>query len=226
VDEGFDAQRIQTLIESRSRRGVIEGVNMAKLYEYPFFLTTDSPNNPISLSSNTSSPLLTGRVSSTGPAEVVALAMQASGSARVSMLIMDGATPRTLMNYPIRFSAIFGANQNGGALPYRLCEGIFVEENRSLDIALSDQSGSSNTVYPVAYCARYTSPQYDPQISRVRARLQQKQYISVPFWLTTDGGPQTITASSALVAGISVPPDERGGHVTAVHDEHDQPDHG
>lgn len=209
VDRGPDAQRLMTLIESRSRPGSIIGVNAAKLYEYPFFLTTDSPNNPVVVGARASSPLLTQRVSMLGPAEVVALSVKATSTARVSMQISDGSTPRTLMNFSQLLTNMFGvlSNVNSPNKPYRLSEGIYVIEGGSLDIALTDTSGSSNSIYPVAHCARYTSVKYDPKLAEIRKRLADKQFISMPFWYTTDGGPVAVTGSAAATAGISIASD-------------------
>ncbi len=203
IDMPLDLSRIQTLIESKRWPGAIEGVNLRKLYEFPFWLTTDSPNPSISVSANSSSPLTSMRVSAAGPAIVNALSVKRTGTALISLNILDGQTPQTLMNQPIHIDAIVGDN----TLPYRLAEPIFTNEQRAIMVAFTDLSGSANAFRFVMHAARHTSVQYDPKLEEIQQRLKERQFISMPFWYTTDQGAVTLSASGSSTVGISIAQD-------------------
>ena len=199
----LDLSRVPTLIESKSRPGAIDAVHLRKLFEFPFWLTTDQPNNVVSVAANSASPLTTMRVSSAGPGIVNALSVRRTGTALIALNILDGQTPQTLMNGPVHIDAIVGNN----TLPYRLAEPIYTDENRAVVVSFTDLSGSANTFRLVAHCARHTSVKYDPKLQDIRNRLKERQFISMPFWYTTDTGPVVLTGSGTGNVGISIAQD-------------------
>lgn len=203
VDLPRDLQRWPTLLTSKSRPGVVEGINLKRLYEFPFWLTTDQPNNSVTVPANGTATLLAMRASNIGPCIVSALGVRATGAALVALQIMDGQTPQTLMNQPIHSGAILGS----GTLPYILREPIYIDETRNMMTTFTDISGSSNTIRLVAASARHTSSRYDPGLKLIRKRMAERQFLTCPFWYTTDQGAVALTALGTANVGISIAPD-------------------
>ena len=191
----------KSIIERRD--GSIAGVDWRGIQRMPFYLTTNPANVAVTVAANSVSPMTMMTVSGEGPAEIDSLAVQSTGAALVQMVIMDGTTPRALSNAALNIAAILGS----GSQPYRLPERLYIDETRSIQVRFTDISGSSNTIRMVGRCGRQLEQQVENNLSVARKRLAERQYLSMPFWYTTDAGPITLTALGSATRTISIASD-------------------
>jgi len=190
--------RVETLIQEPS--GKIAGVDPRRLYDLPFALLTNPPNNFVAVPANSSSPLTAITVSGEGPCEIANLAHEKLGECRVSMQIQDGETQRGLMNRACHIDTIFGSGQQ----PYWLPESLYIDELRSLIINFTDLSGVANQVAVNMGAARYLALQVDPYMEGIRKRLEERQYMATPYFYTFDPGVAVIPAGGTLTSTITV----------------------
>jgi hypothetical protein len=192
--------RVKTLIEVPDGR--ILGIDRRRMYERPFALLTNPPANAVAITANQSSAQVSLSVAGAGPLEITGLAAKRTGAALVSLMVQDGRTQRIIMSGAVHIDTIFGnatlAGSNG-FLPYKLPETLFVDELRSLIAQFTDISGSDNTVYPALHGVRYTKLQNDPRLIRMRQRMAQREYMSLPFWYTFDSRSNVVL--TALASG-------------------------
>jgi hypothetical protein len=153
----------------------------------PFELLTNTPLNIVTVLANQSSQPTIMSISGEGPAAIHALAAQRTGAARVFLQIQDGTSPRGLMNTACHIDTIFG-NYNAGNRPYPLAEALYVDETRALMVAITDISGADNEVRIRMECQRLLTRFVDSNLSRARARMEQRQYLSMPYFYTLDAG--------------------------------------
>lgn len=192
--------RIPTLIEDPKVPGRIIGVNRKRLDEIPYWLLTDLPSNIVTVPANQSSPLQTMILSGVGPMRIVNFGIQNTGAARMFMRLQDGETPRGLMNGAIHIGAICG----GAGRPFFLPEALYVDELRNIQVTFTDISGAENSLRLVAHGSRFTGQQADPTMERIRKRMEERQYLSTPYFYTTDGGPIALGAGGVASAPITV----------------------
>ena len=191
-------RRIRTLIDNPD--GSVAAIDRAKLSEIPFHFVTNPPNTAVVVPSDqTSAPLIIS-VSGEGPAEIDTLAVQRTGTALVMMRIMDGNTPRAIMNGPVHLDNIFGS----GRQPFVLPESLYIDEEQKLLITFTDQSGAQNTIRPALHASRYLKEIYDPNLIITRRRLRRRQYLSVPYFYTTNIAPVAIGAGLSVQATIDI----------------------
>ena len=179
---GGQGARIKTLIETPD--GSIAAVDPRRLAEIPFSLLTNPPNNSVAIPASSASIQRAMTVSGEGPCEVANFAHEQTGAALVNMQIQDGETVRGLMNGGIHIDTIFGSGQQ----PYWLPETLYLDELRSLIMTFTDISGAGNAVRPNFSAGRYLSLQIDPYMEKIRKRLEQRQYMAVPYFYTWDQG--------------------------------------
>jgi len=192
--------RIPTLIEDPKVPGRIIGVNRKRLDEIPYWLMTDLPSNIVAVPANQSSPLQTLILSGIGPMRITNFGMQSTGACRMLLRMQDGATPRGLMNGHIHANAICG---NVGQ-PYQLPEALYIDELRALQVTFTDLSGTANNIRFVAHGSKWTTQQADATMERVRTRLEKRQYLSTPFWYTTDNGPIVVGVGATVTQAITI----------------------
>ena len=192
--------RIQTLIESPSRDGSIVGVNPKRLLELPYHLLTNRPNNFVTVAANQASPMQVMSVSGEGPAQIVSFAHEKTQDVRVLLQLQNGNEITSLMNGACHIDTIMG---NAGQ-PYYLSEALYIDELRSLQITYTDISGLGSSVLTMANCKRYLTQTADPTLTKVKMRMNQRQYLSMPYWYTLDQGPVTLANGETLEATITV----------------------
>jgi len=181
-------------------KGRVEAVRRRSLGEQPFFLETDNPNNIATIPANGVLGPVPLTVSGMGPAQIFAMGHEKTSNCLVLLEISDGTTTIALSNYACHISTIFG----NGLKPYRLPQTIYVDEMRRLRATLTDLSGSSNNVRLALQCQRFLNPVQDPDASLARARLQQKQFITQPYWYTFTNGRVDLTASGTSEQSITI----------------------
>jgi hypothetical protein len=199
--------RLQTLVNAPDGR--VLGVNLKRLAEIPYFLLTNSPANEIVVPANQSSPQAVLSVSGEGPAQILAFSrqvlrggvLQADAQLRVNLQIQDGQTQRGLMNGAVHVDTITG-NQAGQA--YRLAEALYLDELRSLIVSFTDFSAVANSIRLCSHAQKFLSQRVDSDLSVIRARLDRRQYLSMPYWYTLDAGPVTLAPGAAAQFPITV----------------------
>jgi len=193
--------RMPTLITRKD--GVVLAVNKKRLLETPFMLQTNAPNNQVTMSASSTSATTPMRVSAQGPMQISELGVQRSAVCTVKMFIMDGASPRALMNAPCHIDAIFGAGGNMYPLP----EALYIDETRALSIAYTDLSAGSNNARAAFSCAKYGALREDPSLQRIKQRLSNKEYLSMLYFLTLDQQSIALTALQNTSVIIQIPQD-------------------
>lgn len=198
--------RLQTLISRPD--GVVEGVNFARLAEIPYFLVTNVPNNTIIVPANQASPPILMSLSGEGPGQVFAWGreiqrggvIQADAGMRVFLQIQDGQSIRGLMNGACHVDTIAGS----GGTPYRLAEALYLDELRAVWCTFTDFSALANSIRFVGLDNRFLDQRVAVDLSRVRARMDRRQYLSMPYWYTLDQGPVTLVAGATGQFPITV----------------------
>lgn len=199
--------RLQTLINASN--GEVLGVNPKRLAEFPYMLLTNQPRNAVTVPAQQGSPPLTMSLSGEGPAEMLAIGRQniidganvVDSAMRAFFQIQDGQTQRGLMNGAVHLNTISG--QNG--LPYRMPEALYMDELRSVIATFTNLNTTlANEVRPLIHGRRFVAQQVDVDLSRIRARMDRRQYLSSPYWYTLDGGPVTINAGATSQQAITV----------------------
>lgn len=180
--------RMPTIFSKKD--GSIVGVNKQRLYETPFLLQTNPPNNIVVAPAGATSPQTSLRVSAEGPMQIREIAAQRSNPVSVQIYMQDGTSPRKLMNAPCHIDTIFGT----GGQEYPLPEALYIDENSSMTIAFTDLSGAGSNVQVAMQCAKYGKLQSDPTLTRIKQRLKSRQYLSMPFFQTFDQGSVALTA--------------------------------
>lgn len=192
--------RLPTLIEPPQRDGRVLAVNKRRLAEMPYFLLTNPPRNTVEIAANQGSPMNIMMVSGEGPAQLVSFGHEKTADMRVFLQIQDGQMMRGLMNGSVHIDTIMGT----GRQPYRLPEALYLDELRSLQITFTDISGAPNTVRVAALCSRFLAQQVDPAMERIRNRLNNRQYLSTPYWYTLDEGPITLGIGATATPQITI----------------------
>lgn len=191
--------RQQTLL--KDKEGNINGVNANRLYEYPFWLLTNPPNNIVTIPRSQSAQPVQLVASGNGPAEILSFSHSKTRPCRVLLSMNDGATQRTLMNSGIHIDTIFGNAQN----PYYLPQALVVPQGRSLSAVFTDLStdvnDTDNQVRIAALTGRYTFPELEPDIPATRGAL------ALPYWYGVDNGFITLAANQSVETTISIADD-------------------
>jgi hypothetical protein len=190
--------RVETLIQRAD--GGIDGVDARRLYELPFSLLTNRPNNFVVIPANSSSPFTAMTLSGEGPAEICAFACERTAPCRVFMQMQDGTRQRGLMNKAVHIDCLFG----NGQLPYPLPETLYVDELHSLVVNFTDLSGAGNQAALNLKSGRYLALRVDPYMEEIRRRMEGEQYMSNPYFYTFDNGFVDVGAGATVQATISV----------------------
>lgn len=192
--------RIPSLIQAPDKSGRILGINKKVIAEMPYFLLTNEPNNTVNVPANQASIMNVMTVSGEGPASIVSLGHEKTGALRVLLQIQDGRTQYGLMNGAVHIDTIMG----NGLQPYRFSEALYIDELRSVQIVFTDISGLANTVRVCALANRMLSQQVDTTLTRIRKRMSEQQYLSMPYWYTLDQGPITVAGGASVQQTITV----------------------
>ena len=171
--------------------GSVVGVNTKRQMETPFFLQSNPPSNKVSFGALATSVTQAMRVSGQGPMQICELGAVRTGACTVMIYINDGNTPMRLMNNPCHIDTIFGQGGNMYGLP----EALYLDETRSLSIAYTDLANSGNNAVQAAFSAsKYGNVVDDPTLARIKQRLKNNEYMSMPMWLTFDQGSVTLAS--------------------------------
>ncbi len=184
--------------------GRVAAVEKRRLYEYPFFLMTDPPNNDVVSPANGTSPNTGMRVSGEGPLQLTQLGAvrdSTHGAVTVRLYIRDGSGQIQVSNVPLHIDTIFGP---GGQM-YPLPEGIYIDEDRAMAACFTDLTGSGTNSRIVAVGAKYSQLQGDPSLARVKERLKSMEFLSTPQWYGLNDGSVALTAyqTQTLVVEIN-----------------------
>lgn len=189
--------RIPTIISNPD--GSVRAVNLKKIAEMPYQLLTNVPNNIIAVPANQASPQVVMSISGEGPAAIHTFAAQRTGVCRVFLQIQDGNTPRGLMNTGCHIDTIFG-NYTAGSRPYYLPEALYIDETRAIVVSITDISGVANNVRLSMEAQRLLTRYVTTDVSRVRERMEHRQYLAMPYFYTFDTGFVDIPAVIGSIA--------------------------
>jgi len=199
--------RIPTIIDSPD--GTVKAVNVKRLNEMPYWLMPNlhsnaalaaslaivpvPPQNAIIVPANQASPFFVMAVSGQGPAGVYAMSAQRTAACLVFLQVQDGPQIRALMNAACHIDTIFG-NYGVGARPYYLPEALMLDENRAVLCSVTDISGATNVVQLNLETMRLLTREYDHTLSKIRNRMENRQYLTLPYFYTLDNGFSTLAA--------------------------------
>lgn len=194
--------------------GRVAAVNKKRLYETPFFLLTDPPNNTVAVPSSGTSTESAMRVSAEGPLQLTQFgAKDLTGASfeiatipiLVRLYMRDGSGSVPMSNVPIHINTIFGS---GGQM-YPLPEGLYIDEDRSMMIDFTNNNESDG--YNLRVCAvgaKYTQLQQDPTLARVKERLKSSQMLSKPQFYGINDGVAVVPPFSELSFQIEIQNDQ------------------
>lgn len=205
--------RFSTLIQMKGGR--IMAVDKRRLDETPFFLMTNPPNNEVSYAAGRSSLETAMRLSGEGPMQLSMLGVYPTSVnsnllSLVRLFTRDGNQPVMLMNSPLHISTLFGP---GGSM-YPLPEALYCDEDRALSVVFTnlDTESAANTRI-VAVGAKYTKLQEDPSLVRVKERLKDSQFDSIPYWYGLDKTKASLSAFQSAQYQITID----GSHNFEIH---------
>lgn len=194
----------------KNKRSGAALVDKGMLDVVPFQFLTDVPNNAPAVGALSEVGPYVMTVSREGPVVLKQLSMQSTAydsplsNALIRMKFQDGSGPGVmLMNAPVLMNTIFGNGQK----PYHLPKGLFLEENHSIEVYYYNLSVSSNTIRINGGCKRLRKPVPDPSGALQRQRMQRRQYVELPYFLTFDTSFVTLTGSSTGTGTFSIPND-------------------
>lgn len=194
--------KFNTTFDEKSGR--IVGVNKRRLYETPFALLTNPPNNSIAIAANGTTTELAMRVGGEGPMQLTQVGAVAdvshSSNVLVRLMMRDGSGVNPLNNTPCLLSTVAGV---GGKM-YPLPEAIYIDEDRALVAVFKNLDGDPTEARLCFVGAKYTHLRQDPMLARVRERLKNSQFISTPYWYAFDGGSVALTACQTVQAEIEI----------------------
>lgn len=202
-----DIGYFQTLVATKGGR--ILAVDKRRLEETPFFLLTNPPNNLVVAPAGASSTPVAMRLSGEGPMQMIMLGMHADPPVLVRLYARDGNQPCLLMNNPIHSDTMAGP---GGQM-YPLPEALYTDEDRALAVVFSDITGESSNVRFTAVGAKYLQLQADPSTERVKQRLKDTQFLSMPYFYTFDKNKASLTAYQSTQFEITI----SNGHNFEIH---------
>lgn len=200
--------RFDTLINMKSGR--VMALDKRRLDETPFFLLTNPPNNQITVPAGASSKEVAMRVSGEGPMQLIMIGGNTAVSALVRLYTRDGNQMALLMNNPIHSGTMMGSGGN----MYPLVEALYVDEDRALSAVFSSLDPDNDVTF--SFCAvgaKYTKLQDDPSLARVKKRLKDSQFESIPYWYTLDKNKATLTPYQSASYQITIDP----GHNFEIH---------
>lgn len=183
--------KFDTLISLKDGR--IAAVEKRRLYESPFFLLTDPPNNDVVSPANATSPETAMRVAGEGPLQMTQLGAvrdSTHGVALVQLYMHDGSQRVQISNVPLHIDTIFGP---GGQM-YPLPEGLYSDEDRALSVTFTDLTGNGTLSRICSVGAKYTQLQADPSLERVKKRLQASEFLSTLQFYGLNNGKASLTA--------------------------------
>jgi hypothetical protein len=126
--------------------------------------------------------------------------------ATVLLQIQDGQGMRPLMNGAAHVDTIFG-NYLPGNKGYPLAEALYMDEQRQLLFSVTDLaniSGVTNNLRPLLTTQRLLSRIFDKDTSKARARMDKRQYLSMPYFYVLDNGFSTLAPGGTNVETISI----------------------
>jgi hypothetical protein len=154
----------------------------------------------VSIVANQSSAPQVLTVSGEGPAQMIAFGHEKTSDCLIYLQIQDGRTQRSLMNAPVHIDTIVG---NMGQ-PFYLPEALYLDELRSVVLTFRDISGSANAVRFAAHAVRYLNAIQDADLSKIRKRMENRQYLSMPYFYTLDDGSVTVAPGVTSQFSITV----------------------
>ncbi len=193
--------KFDTLIGLKDGR--IAAVEKRRLYEYPFFILTDPPNNDVVSPANATSPQTAMRVSGEGPVQMTqmgAIQDDDHGAVLVRLYIRDGSQQIQISNVPLHINTVFGP---GGQM-YPLPEGLYIDEDRAMAADFTDLTGGGTSSRICLVGAKYTHLQADPSLARVKERLKASEFLSSPQFYGINDGKAVLTPYQTLQFQIQI----------------------
>jgi hypothetical protein len=189
---------METLLNAPDGRVV--GVNRRMLDFMPFTLLTNAPQTTVPMTLNGSAGPVSMTLSGEGPAQVVSFAKEQTGLSKVFLRMQEGRVIRSLMNGYVHIDTLFG----GGSTPYPLPEALYIDELRRLYLEFQNINGTAISIRPAAGSFRAVSVESDPTLVLSRKRQDFRQFLSFPYWYTTDEGAITLTGTDVVEKTITV----------------------
>lgn len=189
--------------------GRVTGLNRKATSVFPFFLNTNEPNNTVVVRAGAASSPIAMTIAGEGPALIYGLAYEGTYAFKLRMSIQDGNNIRPLMNGACYSTTILGT----GFTPYPLPEPLYIDELRKLFIEITDlqtpNSGlTDNSVRLNFITSKSSSVVQDPTTELAQVRQNVKQFLSTPYFYTTDnGGLVTLTTTVSQDILITINPE-------------------
>ncbi len=192
--------------------GRVAAVEKRRLYEYPFFLLTDPPNNNVAVPASGLSKETAMRTSGEGPMQMTQIGVvqdDTHGNVLVRLRMRDGSQQVNISNVPLHINTIAGS---GGEM-YPLPEGLYIDEDRAMTAEFTDLTGSGTNARICLVGAKYTQLQADPSLARVKERLKASEFLSSPQFYGINDGKASLTAYQTAQYTIQV----QGGQNFDIH---------
>jgi hypothetical protein len=186
--------------------GTVERVNLKRLNALPYWLLPNVPNNIVQMLANQSSNPTILSISGEGPAQINSFACNRTAPCLVLLQIEDGQNIQALMNRSIHVDALFG-NFNANSRPYPLPEALFLDETRSIVLTATDISGSNNQIATNMLAQRMLTRFVDNDLAIARARMDKRQYLTMPFFYALDNGSSVLTPGGTNVETVTIASD-------------------
>lgn len=182
--------------------GRVLGVNRRALDFLPFRLVANVPDAIIALQRGGAAPQVAMTINGEGPAQIVSFAAEMIGQQKLSLAIQEGDIVRGLMNGQIHARTIFG---DSGRTPYPLPEPLYIDELRRLYLNITDLNETEEpSIRPSASAIKATSVESDPTLIEARKRQNSQQFLTLPYWYTTDDGPIILTGTDEVEKTIII----------------------
>lgn len=159
----------------------------------PYWLTTNQPDETISVAGLGISDILSFGVSGNATAEAIAFAgdfTNASTDFLVMLMTNDGALDIPLCSNSVHAATIFGTNLN----PYRLPESLYIDNERRLKVKLTNLSPLTNDARLAIRATRNAIVTVDPAADLAGLKLREKARLTFPFLYTFDDGKADLNA--------------------------------
>ena len=182
--------------------GSVAAINSARLFDIPYFLSTNRPNTSVTLAAYGVSDIISFGVNGDGPLKLTSIAGQLTGTCLINLSINDGRKRVNMTSCGIHSSTFVGS----GLKPFYLPQELYMDELRRIEATITDLSGASNTVRLMLRGSQLRKVQADPR-GNLRDWRKIENRLAFPFIYGIDGGSVTVTASSTSEQAITIDPE-------------------
>ncbi len=173
--------------------------------EFPFWLTTNQPDNIVTVAAQDTTEIISCGVNGNAPAELFELAYESSqsGQALIQLETNDGERDLALCKSPVHIATIFGVNARGFE-PYRLPETLLVSEMRRLKITVTNLATDANVIRFAMNATRDRNLAPDPKDALAKAKETDKTRLTYPYFYTGDKGAFVMAPNETREESITI----------------------